>query len=195
MVYRREDRNKNDTNEHHDTAAAAADNHYLAQNKYAASVYNLSVHEKNVLHYKAEIKRLQKALKKFSSEGQKQRLKSQLLHYKSELEKSEREMTQLRKAIDRRARAMSSSRKTKADVETWEAIATYAKLEIANQQQELVAMQEELMKTKEQIVAVRAASNRISEELFEEDDMVQDSGCCVGVDSYFGALSTWFVTE
>ena len=104
-------------------------------------------------------------------------------------------MTQLRKAIDRRARAMSSSRKTKADVETWEAIATYAKLEMANQQQELEAMQEELMKTREQIDAVRAASNRISEELFEEDMMQNNSGCCVGVESYFGVLSNWFVSE
>ena len=113
---------------------------------------------------------------------------------KSKLEKVEKEVAQIKKSIDRRARAMSSTPKTKEDAETWELIAKYAAQELATHQEELAAIQEKMEDTKKQIEAVRAASTRISEEVFDEDE-IQGRGCCAGPESYLDAVSYWFTVE
>mmetsp|Transcript_19266 Transcript_19266/g.28530 ORF Transcript_19266/g.28530 Transcript_19266/m.28530 type:complete len:183 (+) Transcript_19266:264-812(+) len=182
MVQRRDDTCERDEADHQ------------MKNRYAVSLYNLSVQEKNIEEYKVEIKRCQRALKKFSSERQKQKVTSELLHYKTELEKANKEVAQIKKSIDRRARAMSSTPKTKEDAETWELIAKYAAQELATHQEELAAIQEKMEDTKKQIEAVRAASTRISEEVFDEDE-IQGRGCCAGSESYLDAVSYWFAVE
>ena len=171
-----------------DTCCERDEADHQMKNRYAVSLYNLSVLEQNIKEYKAGIKRCQKSLKRFSSEGQKRQATSSLRHYKLELEKAEKEVAQVKISIDRRARAMSSGPKTKEDVEVWELIAQYAAQELEAHQKELATMQEEMEATKQQIEATRAAASRISEEAFDDyEDEIQGRGCCI--------VSNWFAME
>lgn len=180
-----------------DTCCERDEADHQMKNRYAVSLYNLSVLEKNIKEYKAGIRRCQKALKRFSSEGQKRQVTSELRHFTIELEKAEKEVVQVKKSIDRRARAMSSGPKTKEDAEVWELIAKYAAQELEAQQKELATMQEEMEATKQQIEATRAAASRISTEAFDEnsEEDIQGRGCCTGTESYFDIVSYWFATE
>eukprot|EP00986_Skeletonema_menzelii_P008745 scaffold3792_cov160-Skeletonema_menzelii.AAC.22 len=182
MVQRRDDIHERDEADHQ------------MKNRYAVSLYNLSVLENNIEGYKAVIKKRVKALKRFSSEEQKQRATSELSNYKLELAKAEEEVAQIKKSIDRRAKAMSSGPKTKEDAETWKVVEKYAAQELAAHKEELATMQEEMMATKKQIASVRAASSRITEEVLDEEEL-QGRGCCVGTGSYFNPMSCWFTAE
>jgi paraquat-inducible protein B len=163
-----------------------ADN--LIKNKYAVSLYNLSVQEKNVDDFKAEIKRCQKALQKFSSEEQKQRIKAELFHYKTELVKVEKKVAQIKKTIDRRARALSSTTTTTADTKAWEMIATYAKHELAHHQKELAVIEEEVATTKKKISAVAASSSGIIRDELLDEHEEQGCSCFNGMEPYWEIL-------
>ncbi len=167
------------------------------KNRYAVSLYNLSVLEKNIEEYKTGIKRCQKSLKKFSSERQKRQVTSEMRNYVRELAKAQKEVAVVKKSIDRRARAMSSEPKTKEDAEIYELIAKYAAQELEAHQKELATMKEEMEATKQQIEATRAAASRISTEAFDEDldEDIQGRGCCTGTETYFDIVSYWFATE
>lgn len=170
-----------------------ADN--LMKNKYAVSVYNLSVLEKNVEDYKAEIKRCQRALQRFSKEEKKKQITSELLHYKMELGRAEKEVAQIKKTVDRRARALSSTTKPKADAKTWEAIARYAEQELAHHQEELAAIEAEAAATRKKINSVCAASSGISDELLDDQEE-QGCACCNGMESYLSSMrKNWFAME